>query len=97
MWRDEDAIAGRVDEMNRDEPGAGKLLGPCTDATEMSGVADPDSGEAAGPAAFGKQRHRLARDHLPVTEPPVDDKERAAINNDVGMPVGENLAGSQPG
>src|SRR6185437_13773323 len=64
---------------------------------EMSGVADGDGGKTPGSATLGEQRHRFAPNHLAVAETAVDGEQRAAVDGDLGMPVGDNLAGGEPG
>ena len=56
MRRDQDAEARRVDEMNRHQPPAGKLLGPSPDAAEMAGIANGGAAHAVLPCPLGCER-----------------------------------------
>ena len=76
MGRDEDAETRRVDEVERDEPGLGELLGPGADAAEMAGIPQSENDEALIGGPLGGERHGLLADHLAVAEAAVDE-ERA--------------------
>ena len=94
--RDQNAEAGRVDEVNGSEPALGKHLRPGADPAEMAGIANRHRRHAVRRGARGGDLHRLPADDLAKAEIAVDDDERAAIGDDARVSVWPNLACAQP-
>src|SRR5918993_1892270 len=96
MRGDQDSDPGRVHEMNRHQPPAGKLLGPSPDAAEMASIANGSAAQAVLPCPLGCEVHSLASDHLAVAEPALNDQQRPPVANDLGMAVRQEMPGAHP-
>ena len=84
--------ARRIDEMDRDQTGLGRHLGPVADATDVAGVAQRHRREAVLQAlldadADGLRRHRLAEAILAI-----DDGDYRRVDHDLDRDVGHHRA-----
>ncbi len=82
--------------MYRRKPCAGKVFRPSPDAAEMPGVAQGHRAESRSLHFGGRQVHGLARDHLSIPEPAVDERMALRLAHDRRMPVGEHHAARTP-
>ena len=82
--------------MKRDEPGLRELLGPSADAAEVTGISEGENDEALGRGSVRGERHRFLADHLSVTEAAVDEKRGLAVDDYLGVPIGDDHAVASP-
>ena len=73
-----------------------ELLRPGADPAEMAGVADRDGAEPKLTRALSRKLHCLARNHLAVAEPTVDDEQRGGVLDNGSVAIREQLAVSYP-
>ena len=81
--------AGDVDEVDRDQAGRRRHLGPVADAADVAGVAQRDDGEAHGLALVDADLDRLRRDRLAEAVLAVDHRQHRRLGDDLDRAVGD--------
>src|SRR2546427_6080343 len=92
----QNAEAGGVDEMDGGKSGLRHLLRPCTDATEMSRIADRGRAKAGLPRLGDREVHGFAADDLSIAELPIDNDITWRFADDSCMLVGDHHAFGVP-